>query len=273
MALTRHRLDLIEVAALVMLAALVAYAATARSLNARVNNFAVFGQDGLEELKPLERAYGPDRYTRNVEEWLIRDFFQDARDGVFVDIGANHYQLENNTYFLEHTLGWSGIAVDAQPEFADGYRHNRPRTKFFSFFVSDVSGASEQFYVPGDDRLVASSDPQFIRGQGAHAATPRVVGTIALSDLLDREHVPHVDFVSMDIELSEPKALAGFDISRFQPRLVCVEAHHEVRQQILDYFAAHQYVVVGKYLRADAKNLYFTPLKNPQAGSTPSPSE
>jgi len=34
----------------------------------------------------------------------------------------------------------------------------------------------------------------------------------------------------------------------------------QVRQQILDYFTRHRYVVVGKYLRADDHNLYFTPL-------------
>ena len=64
----------------------------------------------------------------------------------------------------------------------------------------------------------------------------------------------------MDIELSEPKALAGFDIGRFRPGLVCIEAHDEVRQQILDYFARSGYVIVGKYLAADENNLYFMPL-------------
>ena len=54
--------------------------------------------------------------------------------------------------------------------------------------------------------------------------------------------------MSIDIELWEPKALAGFDIDRFKPKLVCIEAHQQVRQQILDYFAHHRYVVVGKYL-------------------------
>jgi hypothetical protein len=64
----------------------------------------------------------------------------------------------------------------------------------------------------------------------------------------------------MDIELAEPAALRGFSIERFRPALVCVEAHPEVRQQILDYFAAHNYTVVGKYLRADLDNLWFAPL-------------
>ena len=65
--------------------------------------------------------------------------------------------------------------------------------------------------------------------------------------------------MSMDIELAEPKALAGFDIERFTPRLVVVEAHPEVRQQLLDYFAQHRYRVVGRYLRADPDNLWFAP--------------
>lgn len=68
-----------------------------------------------------------------------------------------------------------------------------------------------------------------------------------------------VDFLSIDVELSEPKVLAGFSIGLYRPALVCIEAHPEVRQAILDHFVAHRYVVVGKYLRADAHNLWFTP--------------
>ena len=81
-----------------------------------------------------------------------------------------------------------------------------------------------------------------------------------MNDLLDSEHVTTLDFLSMDIELGEPKALAGFDVDRFRPAFVCIEAHPEVRQQILDYFATHHYAVVGKYLRADESNLYFAPM-------------
>ena len=83
--------------------------------------------------------------------------------------------------------------------------------------------------------------------------------TITLTDLLDSEKVQRVDYMSIDIELWEPKALAGFDIERFQPRLICIEAHEQVRQQILDYFTRHHYMLLGKYLRADVTNLYLTP--------------
>ena len=83
---------------------------------------------------------------------------------------------------------------------------------------------------------------------------------MTLDDILDSEKIQRIDFLSMDIELHEPQALQGFHIDRFKPSLVCVEGLLPVRQQILDYFAGHGYVVVGKYMWADLENLYFEPL-------------
>ena len=48
-------------------------------------------------------------------------------------------------------------------------------------------------------------------------------------------------------------------MERYHPTLVCVEAHPQVRQAILDYFHRHHYVVVGKYMGVDTQNLYFMP--------------
>src|SRR6187402_380548 len=86
--------------------------------------------------------YGPDHYSEREEEWLIRDFFGDRRDGVFVDIGANHFRAASKTYYLESRLGWRGVAVEPQKQFAADYAKFRPKTKFLPFFVSDVSNAT-----------------------------------------------------------------------------------------------------------------------------------
>ena len=110
----------------------------------------------------------------------------------------------------------------------------------------------------GRNPLVTSANKSFTERYGADTKEI-TAATITLNDLLDHEHVSRIDFLTMDIELWEPKALAGFDVERFRPSLVCIEAHPEVRQQILDYFARHHYVVVGRYLRADSQNLYFMP--------------
>ncbi len=163
---------------------------------------------------------------------------------------------ESNTYYLESQLGWSGVAVEALSEFAEGYRVNRPRTKFVAMFASDAPDTTVSLFVPPSNSLVASSNREFTVREGTPGVA-RTVPTTTLTVALEQAGVDKLDFMSMDIELSEPKALKGFDIDRFQPAFVCIESHPDVRQAILDYFADHQYVVVGKYLRMDPNNLYF----------------
>jgi FkbM family methyltransferase len=211
------------------------------------------------EAQPLMDKYGPGRNSYGPEEWIVRDFFGDMKEGFFVDVGANHYKITSNTYYLETSLHWSGIAIEPLTEFQADYVRFRPRTRFFPFFVSDTSNQRAKMYVLERDTQISSGEKAFTEQQGKKAQQLEVP-TITLTDLLDTQKVNRIDYLSIDIELSEPKALAGFDIDRFQPKLVCIEVHPQVRQQILDYFAHHHYVVIGKYLRADVNNLHFTPL-------------
>jgi FkbM family methyltransferase len=217
----------------------------------------------------LEAGYGPARYSQFAEEWIIRDFFKDKRGGVFVDVGANHYRDSSTTFYLEEHLGWSGLAVEPLVQFAADYKVHRPRTTFLPFFVSDVSDTTAKMYVLDAHTVVSSADRSFTARTGANP-TEVTVPTITLDDLLTKNSVIKIDFLSMDIELWEPKALAGFDIKRFRPELVCIEAHSEVRQQILEYFARNGYVIVGKYMPADEHNLYFMPMPQTPAVSTAS---
>jgi FkbM family methyltransferase len=216
------------------------------------------------EIDEFRQKYGPHHNSEREEEWLIRDFFNDRRGGVFVDVGANHYRTASKTYYLESVLGWSGIAVEPLKEFAADYARHRPRTRFFPVFVSSVSDETAKLYVLRNQSSVSSSNESFVRQFGTPDEV-RTVPTVALSDLLDRERIDRIDFVSMDIELHEPQALKGFDIDRFKPALVCIEALKPVRQQILDYFARHDYVLEGRYIWVDRENFYFKPLPSASA--------
>ena len=219
-------------------------------------------QEVNTELDALAKKYGPGHNSWYGEEWIIRDFFQDRRDGVFVDVGASHYQISSNTYYLEHELGWSGVAVETMRHLEADYVAHRPRTRFLAFYASDRSDEDVTMYTYGEDYAASSSDRNWaVRfGDSANETLKKVVTpSITLDLLLTRAGIKAFDFLSMDIELAEPRALAGLDIERFRPALVCIEAQVEVRQQIFDYFARHGYVPVGKYLRVDTLNVYFRP--------------
>ena len=213
------------------------------------------------ELQWFRETYGPHHYSEREEEWLIRDYFRERQGGVFVDVGANHYQNASKTYYLEKNLGWSGLAIEPQKEFAADYARHRMRTKFLPFFVSDISNETARLYITKRSSLVASGDKQFVE-QFGELAEVRDVPTITLTDLLVAESVQKIDFLTIDIELHEPRALQGFDIQRFRPSLVCIEGLLPVRQPILDYFARNGYVLLGKYMWVDRENLYFAPLNN-----------
>jgi hypothetical protein len=83
--------------------------------------------------------------------------------------------------------------------------------------------------------------------------------TITSTDLFDRQAIPAIDFLSINVELSEPRVLDEFAVGRFRRRLVCIEAQAEVRRQILEFFTRHSCAVVGKYLGVDMASLYFIP--------------
>jgi FkbM family methyltransferase len=250
-------LDLLEASLLSILMVSLGVVAGYSQARARMNAKTL---DALSvESRALGKKYGPDSNSQYEEEWIIRDFFKDKRGGVFVDVGANDYKHFSNTYYLETVLGWSGVAVEPLREFEAGYLAHRPQTRFRAFFASDVSNEQAQMYYLKSNTLVTSSERSFTERSGKDVEE-LTAPTITLDDLLAAEGIEQFDFLSMDIELHEPQALAGFDVQRFRPALVCIEGHPEVRQQILDYFARRGYVLVGNYVRADAVNLYFTPL-------------
>jgi Methyltransferase FkbM domain len=206
---------------------------------------------------PLVHKYGPKLYSQHNEELVIRDFFNDRKDGFFVDIGASHYKTNSNTFYLEKHLGWTGIAVDAICDYGKDYETYRKGTRFFCFFVSDRSDQEADFYINQENKRISTGDSQLAKRRGVYDLVK--VPKITLNDLLSRLDIVRFDFLSMDVEFGEPAALAGFDIDRYRPSLVCIEAHRKVRGAILEYFKIHRYRRLDQYDIADRLNYYFAP--------------
>jgi FkbM family methyltransferase len=216
----------------------------------------------IPELNQLIEKWGDPQYSRHAEELVIRDFFQDRKNGFFVDIGANDYKQENNTYYLEKHLGWRGVAVDAQANFAVGYERHRPATAFVAAFVGNRDDETVPFFIVHSDPFYRQSTGNHNSAlENKHDQSKVNVISIRVNTLLDKFDIEKIDFLSMDIELSEPNALDGFDINRFKPELVCVEAHQPIWYQLQTYFAEHDYHLLGQYTRVDGRNWYFAPRK------------
>jgi FkbM family methyltransferase len=201
---------------------------------------------------------GKKLYSQHDEELIVRDFFQDRRNGTFVDVGCAWPIKASNTFYLEHRLGWRGIAVDALPDYAQAWQKRRRRSRFLNYIVTDHAGTLESFYRSELLGVSTIRPPEHFEGRKLKYEEIRVP-TITLNQLLDESGVKEVDFLSMDIEGAEMLALAGFDLARFRPELLCIEAKPQNREGILRHLAARGYERIERYLARDQVNYYFAP--------------
>ena len=208
-------------------------------------------------------THGTTRYSQGKQELIIRHFFRDRPDGFYLDVGCYLPRLHSTTYYLEHELNWRGIGVDAEQSYRAAWKRYRPRSKFFAYAVTDKSGETITFFQAGG--LSATEiDSKNLKMWQKHKGfeTKEVeVPTITMNDLLDREGVKKIDFLSMDINGAEPIALAGFDIKRFAPELVHVEASPHRHEELKAYFAKNDYLRIDEYTKYDRTNWYYTPRK------------
>ncbi|MFT5694792.1 MAG: FkbM family methyltransferase [Myxococcota bacterium] len=206
---------------------------------------------------------GKKLYSQNNEELIIRDFFNDRRGGFFLDIGAASAIFNSTTYYLEERLGWRGIGVDALPRYGPRWAEKRPKSLFVNYAISDKSGETMTFYEHDWPEVSSLSKEQASQFGGEEKLTEVEVKTITLNDLLEKYGVNKVDHLTIDIEGAEMFALNGFDIERYKPDLICIEAHTRGKQgedEIRGYFEAHGYELLKEYLRHDIPNWYFAPV-------------
>ncbi len=221
-------------------------------------------QDEIRETRARLRAL-PGRtdilkekslYTVFDEELLIRDFFQDRRDGVFVDVGCAWPIRANNTYYLERHLGWTGIGIDALNDYASAWKETRPGSPFLNFMVTDKHQGFGTFYRSQNKGLSSAVKKRATADYfGGELEVEEVrVPAATLTEILDAQGMTHIDLLSLDIEGFELPALRGFDFARFQPELIVAEGG---RRNVKALLERHGYEEIERYLPFDETNRYY----------------
>lgn len=155
-------------------------------------------------------------FAQNGEDVRAWRALRDVEAPVYVEVGASHPFDDSLTAGL-HALGWRGLLVEADPEMAEQLRRARPE---------DTVVAAAAHSAPG---LMAFS-PAEARGQGTVGSAPVgqaatvTVPAVRLADVLADVGAAEVHFLSVDVEGHEAEALAGLDLARWRPWVLCVEA-------------------------------------------------
>ena len=172
-------------------------------------------------------------YSQNGEDvrlWrAFRSLTPPATTGHFtyVDVGANHpFDLSITASLYQQ--GWRGLLVEADPYFAGQLRLFRPEDQVAELAASDRGGEITFHRVLGTGLgTLSESEAQAAKSAGFAVEEFRVPTTPLnqiLEGFLANRPDSEIHFMSIDVEGAEPLVLAGLDLNKFRPWVICIEA-------------------------------------------------
>lgn len=165
----------------------------------------------------------------------------------YVDVGANHPFDLSITASL-HQMGWRGILVEADAEFAEELRRFRPLDKIYQVAASNRSGQITFYQVAGTGLGTLSNTEAAAARAGGLDVVENIVPTATLDFILadafagGEQPNSEIHFMSIDVEGAETQVLEGLDLSKFRPWVLCIEAidakskepsHHSWQEKVL----------------------------------------
>lgn len=159
------------------------------------------------------------------QDLFILYFFDEKRNGFFVDFGATNGVDLSNSFLLEKEYQWKGILAEPGKIWQTYLKKNRG-SLIDSRCVWSSTGDILQFNETSIAELstVSSfSDQDFLSTQRINNSSYEVT-TVSLNDLLSFHKAPYkIDYLSIDTEGSEYQILKAFDFEKYQFRIITVE--------------------------------------------------
>lgn len=170
------------------------------------------------------------------DQFVNEKYFKNARNGVFVDIGAHNGITFSNSYFFEKELDWTGICVEPIPSVFAELEKNRKAT-LIKGCITDKEGESLFLLIRGPcemlSGLVNKYHPRHLKR--IEKSVKRLGGSYEyitvqcylFNKILEEQGIKHVDFLSIDTEGGELDILSTIDFSRFQIDVMTVEDNYQ----------------------------------------------
>lgn len=182
----------------------------------------------FEKEEPQERFRSRSGIAR--QDLMILKLFNDKPDGYFVDLHANHWEIDSNTYILELYNKWKGLCIEPNPIYLEGLLSNRKCTIVTSP-MGRTSGEIKRFrYHTNTETKYANIDeprsevPLFIR------SIPSTTLTILLTEM----KAPAVmDYLSLDVDGNELDVLMGLDSTKYTFLAITIYRPKESTHQLL----------------------------------------
>jgi len=158
------------------------------------------------------------------EDYVLAYVFRDQKNGTYIDVGANHPNLDNVTNYF-YVRGWHGINVEPHPRAFAALSQARPRDVNLNVGIADTAGTMT-YYDGGGWGGLSTFDREIALGHEAAGWKFREipVPVLTLNDVLREHPLGEIKFMNVDVEGFERRVLEGIDLGEHHPIVIMVEA-------------------------------------------------
>ena len=181
------------------------------------------------------------------------------KDTFFIEVGANDGIKQSNTYFLESIYGARGLLIEASPSNFEKCTRNRSNKNIFEhcalvsptfklpylkLIYSDLMTVSLES-VDVEPIGHAKDGLKFFKGINYEFLSP----ARTFADILEKNNIKKVDFLSIDIEGGELAALKGIDFESVIIENILIESRNI--EEINDYLSKYNFSQIKKLTHHD----------------------
>jgi FkbM family methyltransferase len=169
---------------------------------------------------------------------LVFDFILNKKKIFFLEFGACDGITASNTYYFEKYRKSKGILLEPNKFYHKNILLNRKRSKIYFQCVDINSAKKKEFF---EHKI--SSHSSVVRPYFENYKRSYFVETISLNDLLSKNNIKFIDFLSIDTEGSEYDLLNSLNFKQYKILTICVEHNFNLkkRKNIFNLLSKYNY--------------------------------
>lgn len=161
------------------------------------------------------------------QDLVVLKLLNDKPDGYYVDLTAQHWDIDSNTYIMDNFNKWKGVCIEPNPIFLEGLLSNR-RCAIFISPISKMNGEAAKF------RYHINTGVTHEEVRSEVPLLERTMPSTTLTSVLNFIAAPTVmDYLSLDSDNTEPEVLLGLDHNKYTFRVITVHRPKEITHLLL----------------------------------------
>ena len=201
-------------------------------------------------LKILKKSKKRYHYADNGEDIIIQGLFNHKKDGFYIDVGCYHPIRASLTHLL-YKKGWRGVNIDISKDTINLFNIARPNDKNINIGIADKEG--ENFYYQSSHINQANSFKFYKNVKKVK------VQITTLDNIIKNLGIKKIDFLNIDVEYRDFKALQGLNLNNVRPSLIAIEDNDAYDIADVTNSDIYKYMTNNKYFlysKLNCTNLY-----------------